>query len=269
LEVADDDFGRRRDLQDDADAKADDVAMAKGNGHADDSWWLRHRRATAAAKSTSKPKPCAGSPNASPPPMSDGKLQYEIEIAGTDQAAAGLGDVEAGLDRIASSEKRLSDNSTSFSRDIDSSTTNMSKGAYAAESSFGRFASYLGGRGDLRFWLGLTWRLIWSKIKSEAEESERKIKEVSAAIREMVGDGTPGYLSAKGRWEWIRRGGKFTHRCLTKEEARAQVPLMERNTRVHENRRTKFVYKSGNYKKFIEGGGNIKRVARRSSGSKG
>jgi len=45
-EVADDDFWKAVcDLQDDADAKADDVAMAKGNGHADDSWWLRHRRA--------------------------------------------------------------------------------------------------------------------------------------------------------------------------------------------------------------------------------
>ena len=38
--------------------------------------------------------------------MSDGKLQYEIEIAGTDVAAAGLGKVETGLDKVAAAEKR-------------------------------------------------------------------------------------------------------------------------------------------------------------------
>lgn len=45
-EVADDDFWKAFcDLQDEADAKADAISVAKGEGHSDDSWWLRHRRA--------------------------------------------------------------------------------------------------------------------------------------------------------------------------------------------------------------------------------
>ena len=38
--------------------------------------------------------------------MSDGKLQYEIEVAGTDAAAAGLQKVSRGLDDVAAAEKR-------------------------------------------------------------------------------------------------------------------------------------------------------------------
>lgn len=38
--------------------------------------------------------------------MSDGKLQYEVEITGTAEAAAGLARVETGLDKVASAEKR-------------------------------------------------------------------------------------------------------------------------------------------------------------------
>jgi len=191
--------------------------------------------------------------------MSDGKLQYEIEIAGTDQAAAGLGDVEAGLDRIASSEKRLSDNSTSFSRDIDSATTNMSKGAYAAESSFGRFASYLGGPWGFAILAGLNVAVgFWSKIKSEAEESERKIKEVSAAIREMVGEWNT-WLSRQQKKMGVDPASRAnsTIDALTKEEARAQVPLMEaeysRYMKIAERNSS---INQANYKKFIEGGGN-------------
>lgn len=44
--VAEEDFWNAFcDLQDDADAKADEIARAKGEGHADDSWWRRHRQA--------------------------------------------------------------------------------------------------------------------------------------------------------------------------------------------------------------------------------
>lgn len=45
-DVADEDFWNGLcDVQDEADAKADAVSKAKGEGHSDDSWWLRHRRA--------------------------------------------------------------------------------------------------------------------------------------------------------------------------------------------------------------------------------
>lgn len=38
--------------------------------------------------------------------MSDGKLQYEIEVTGTAAASAGLGKVETGLDKVSAAEKR-------------------------------------------------------------------------------------------------------------------------------------------------------------------
>lgn len=45
-EVAEEDYWNAVcDLRDDADSKADEIARAKGDGHADDSWWLRQRKA--------------------------------------------------------------------------------------------------------------------------------------------------------------------------------------------------------------------------------
>ena len=188
--------------------------------------------------------------------MLDGNLQYEIEISGTDEASSGLGRVADGLDDVASAEKRVSDNSSDLSRDVSYASTNISKGASGAESAFGRFASFLGGPWGVAILVGLNAAVgFWRKIKSDAEESERKIKMVAAAIREMAGEWTSWIASQQKEMglDPVSRA-KGTVGSLTKEEAQAQVPLMEaeysRYMKIAENNSR---INQANYKKFLEG----------------